>query len=183
MVCQHTQCGLSATLTYVTTTCLWSPCLQEASWMDTSNMSVLQCDVSLKSGPLPQCYHPPSPALTWWPDQTRIYYGYFITSPAALMQDPSTKNKQTAGQWCHMPLIPALRRQTHVDFWVQGHSGLRRVPGQPSFSSKGNHQKWKADENVFKWGGHSWVRSWPEVITSGLPFSIRLFFNLFSPST
>ena len=155
MVCQHTQCGLSATLTYVTTTCLWSPCLQQASWMDTSNMSVLQCDVSLKSGPLPQCYHPPSPALTWWPDQTRIYYGYFITSPAALMQDPSTKNKQTAGQWCHMPLIPALGRQRQMDIWVQGQPGLQsrtaiqRSPVLTPPSPKQNKTKQNKTNNSF----------------------------------
>lgn len=53
-----------ATLTYVTTICLWNPCLQQASLMDSSNMSVLQYDVSLKHGPLPQCYHPLGPRLS-----------------------------------------------------------------------------------------------------------------------
>jgi hypothetical protein len=28
-------------------------------------------------------------------------------------------------EWWHMPLIPALWRQTQANFWVQGQSGLQ----------------------------------------------------------
>lgn len=31
-----------------------------------------------------------------------------------------------AGQWCHMPIIPALGRQRHADFWGRGQPGLQR---------------------------------------------------------
>jgi hypothetical protein len=30
-----------------------------------------------------------------------------------------------AGQWWHMPLIPALGRQRQTDFWVRGQPGLQ----------------------------------------------------------
>jgi hypothetical protein len=33
--------------------------------------------------------------------------------------------KNLSGQWWYMPLIPALRRQKQVDFWVQGKPGLQ----------------------------------------------------------
>ena len=35
------------------------------------------------------------------------------------------KNQVTGWAWWHMPLIPALRRQRQVDFWVQGQPGLQ----------------------------------------------------------
>jgi hypothetical protein len=35
------------------------------------------------------------------------------------------QNNSWAGQWWHIPLIPTLRRQRQVYFWIQGQSGLQ----------------------------------------------------------
>jgi hypothetical protein len=39
--------------------------------------------------------------------------------------DKWTRAGNTAGQWGHMPLIPALGRQRQADFWVWGQPGLQ----------------------------------------------------------
>jgi hypothetical protein len=36
-----------------------------------------------------------------------------------------TEEAPPARQWWHMPLIPALRRQRQVNFWVWGQPGLQ----------------------------------------------------------
>jgi hypothetical protein len=37
----------------------------------------------------------------------------------------SLRNQTSAGQWWHMPLIPALGRQRWVDFCIRGQPGLQ----------------------------------------------------------
>jgi hypothetical protein len=41
-----------------------------------------------------------------------------------MKKDP-LKKRNWAGQWWHMPLIPALVRQRQADFWVRGQPGLQ----------------------------------------------------------
>jgi len=54
----------------------------------------------------------------------------------------------TAGQWWHMPLIPALGRQKQVDFLVQGQPGLQSefknskvYPKKPCLKKTNNNNK------------------------------------------
>jgi hypothetical protein len=47
-----------------------------------------------------------------------VYLRYYSRTKLA-------KRKPKAGQWWHTPLIPTLRRQRQVDFWVQGQPGLK----------------------------------------------------------
>jgi hypothetical protein len=65
------------------------------------------------------------------------------------------KKRERAGWWWHMPLIPALRRQRQVDFWVQGHRSTKWVPGQPgqyreTLSRKTNKQTKGGEETLLE---------------------------------
>jgi hypothetical protein len=40
-------------------------------------------------------------------------------------QRPQHKTEHTSRAWWRTPLIPALRRQRQVDFWVRGQPGLQ----------------------------------------------------------
>jgi hypothetical protein len=60
------------------------------------------------------------------------------------------RSLETAGQWWHTPLIPALGRQRQVDFWVRGQPGLQSefqdsqgnpVPPPPKKKDLGNNQR------------------------------------------
>ena len=60
-----------------------------------------------------------------------------------------------AGQWWHMPLIPALRRQRQVDFWVQGQPG----PQSEFQDSQGYTEKPCLEKKKKKkdWGLERWL--------------------------
>jgi hypothetical protein len=67
------------------------------------------------------------------------------------------KKKLKAGQWWHMPLIPALGRQRQADFWVLGRPGLqvnsrtvRASQGNPVSKKKNKKQKTETKKQTQK---------------------------------
>jgi hypothetical protein len=63
----------------------------------------------------------------WGARGRALWVGYLHVNMRIWVQLPKThvKTRHIAGQWWHMPLIPALGRQRQVNFWVRGQPGLQ----------------------------------------------------------
>jgi hypothetical protein len=63
------------------------------------------------------------------PEKSNTMKRMSYSVPICLEQhkNKTKQNKKTtlAGRWWYTPLIPALGRQSQVDFWVQGYPGLQ----------------------------------------------------------